>query len=245
MAAMSTPTPKKSQQSIRSHGWNHRHVAPVSYDGHVTTTTRQPLTRGRIIEAAVDFADSHGIDELSMRKLADGLEVGPMALYNHVENKDDIHDGMIDHVFTSIALPDDDSDWKESMREIGASAMDVFGAHPWVVYLLMQRGNFGPGALAFMDRLLGLLRNAGFSDEDTQHAWQMLASHTMGYAFQLSANPGFGEKDHTHLQMALIEMGQQLPHVVAIAPLLAECDYETEYMFGLEIIIDGLEARLD
>jgi AcrR family transcriptional regulator len=205
--------------------------------------TRAPLNRDRIIDAAVAFADQHGVDELSMRKLGAELGVEAMSLYNHVANKDEILDGMIDHVFTTIPLPHSDDDWRISVRTTGISAMEQFTAHPWVVSLLMQRGNFGNSSLVFMNQVLGVLRQAGFSDEDTHHAWQMLASHTMGYAFQQSSGNS-DEKDWDGLQDQLMRLGDRFPHVAALAPLLAQCEFGSEYAFGLEIIISGLEARL-
>ena len=215
----------------------------MTYDVHVTSTeTRIPLNRGRIIDAAVDFADRNGVDELSMRKLGAELGVEAMSLYNHVDNKDEILDGMIGAVFGAIPLPDTEIDWKQAIRKTGIAAMEQFTAHPWVVTLLMQRGNFGDTPLLFMNQILGVLRRAGFSDEDTHHAWQMLAGHTMGYAFQQAARmPG---KDFSHFDTQLTRLGDRVPHVVALAPYLAACEFETEFAFGLEIIIDGLNARL-
>lgn len=189
------------------------------------------------------FADEQGVEGLSMRKLGSELGVEAMSLYNHVDDKGDILDGMIDFVFASIPLPDGDFDWKDQTRLIGQAAMDRFGQHPWVVSLLMQRGNFGTGALAFMNHVLGILIEAGFGDEDVHHAWQMLASHTMGYAFQASSG-GLQEKDYSELAANLPAMVDQFPYVARLAPLLAECAWDNEYMFGLEIIIDGLESRL-
>ena len=119
--------------------------------------------------------------------------------------------------------------------------MRSFGDHAWVPYLLMQRGNFGPGALQFMDRTLAVLESAGLSEADQHHAWQMLASHTMGYAFQRGANPAGEIKDQTAAMQAL----SQFPHVGRLAQLLVQCQWDQEYMFGLEIIIDGLAARID
>ena len=121
-----------------------------------STTTRTPLTRDRIIDAAVILADSGGVEELSMRKLGAELGVEAMSLYNHVEKKDDILDGMIDHVFRSIPLPAADSDWRVAIRETALAALDQFVEHPWMVNLLMQRGIYGPSSLRFMDRVLGL-----------------------------------------------------------------------------------------
>lgn len=207
------------------------------------TITRLPLTRERIIEAAVALADSNSIDELSMRKLGAELSVEAMSLYNHVENKDDIFDGMIDHVFAAIPLPATDRDWRVSIRETALIAMDQFVAHPWVANLLMERGNYGQSSLQFMDRVLGLLRTAGFSDEDAHHAWQMLASHTMGYAFQ-QASGGYGDTEWDGLEQKLSKLDDRYPNVVQLAPYIAECEFVTEFAFGLDIIIDGLDARL-
>ena len=216
----------------------------MNYDADVTTTQRQTLTRDRIIEAAVAYADEYGIEALSMRKLGAELEVEAMSLYNHVGNKDDIYDGMIDYVFASIPLPDPGTTWQESIRSIGVAGMDALTTHGWVVSLLMVRGNFGPSALRFTDAVIGILTEAGFSDEDAHHAWQMLSSHTMGYAFQAGANPTGMHKEHLDVEAALAAVGDHFPNVARLAPLLAQCEYGSEYAFGLEIIIDGLAARL-
>jgi TetR/AcrR family tetracycline transcriptional repressor len=112
-----------------------------------------------------------------------------------------------------------------------------------VVNLLMQRGNLGDASFVFMNQMLGILRDAGFSDEETHHAWQMLASHTMGYAFQQSSG-GWHDKDWQGMEAQLTSLGGRFPHVTALAPLLAGCEFGAEYAFGLEIIVGGLEARL-
>ncbi|MGB7859427.1 MAG: TetR/AcrR family transcriptional regulator C-terminal domain-containing protein, partial [Acidimicrobiia bacterium] len=93
--------------------------------------------------------------------------------------------------------------------------------------------------------VVGRLRRAGLSDEDAHHAWQMLASHTMGYAFQSANKPGFGQTEMTNLHVSLDQIGDDYPNVAAIGPQLANCQWDREYMFGLEIIIDGLQARLN
>jgi AcrR family transcriptional regulator len=205
-----------------------------------STTTRTPLTRDRIIGAAVILADSGGVEELSMRKLGAELGVEAMSLYNHVEKKDDILDGMIDYVFRAIPLPADDSDWRVAIRETALAALDQFVEHPWMVHLLMQRGIYGSSSLRFMDRVIGLFRAAGFSEEDSHHAWQMLASHTMGYAFQQMS--GGEDKDGWESNIPDLSV---FPNVAALAPYLAKCEFEVEFAFGLEIIIAGLAARLE
>ncbi len=227
-----------------------RGVKPVPkiffiYDGAMISRTSNPaLSRDRIIEAACAFADVHGAEALSMRKLGTELGAGTMSLYNYVQNKEDIQDGMIDYVFSSVPFPDGDSDWKAAIREITISVMDRFTVHPWVVSLLMVRKHFGPGSMAFMERVLAIFTDAGFSDEDTHHAWQMLASHTSGYAFQQVAGPGPMDKKVANLDAMLEEIDDAFPHVARMAPLMAGCDYRSEFAFGLDIIIDGLASRL-
>lgn len=211
----------------------------------MTTQTRETLTRDRIIDAAVVYADANGIEHLSMRKLGASLDVEAMSLYNHVANKDDIYDGMIDYVFSSIPLPEPDGDWQDEVRRIGVAGMDAFTTHPWTVALLMARGNFGPAALRFTDRVIATLNSAGFSDEDAHHAWQMLSSHTMGYAFQQATNPGVADSHGGAVSDQLVGVADEFPNVARLAPLLAQCEYGTEFAFGLDIIIAGLAARLE
>jgi AcrR family transcriptional regulator len=214
----------------------------VTYDVAMVATTRPPLTRDRIIEVAVAYADEHGVEGLSMRKLGAELSVEAMSLYNHVENKDDMFDGMIDFVFSAIPIPDADLDWKDHLRKLGEGTMTVFGRHAWIIHLCMTRGLSGPGALRFMDHVLGVLAEAGFDDEYAHHAWQMMASHTMGYALQ--AGVGVAEKDHAEFEMMLPKLAREVPNVARMAPFLINCSWSDEYMFGLEIILDGLGARL-
>jgi len=189
----------------------------LTYDAGVTAPTRETLTRVRIIEAAVAFADEHGIEALSMRKLGAELDVEAMSLYNHVANKDDIHDGMVDYVFGSIALPEPGEDWKVATRRIGMGALEAFTAHIWIVNLLDARAHLGLAALRFTDAVMGVFADAGFSDEDINHAWQLLASHTMGYAFQQATS----QSDNSEMADKLALLTEEFPNVARLAPILA------------------------
>ncbi len=205
---------------------------------------RIPLNRQRIIEAAVEFADANGVEALSMRKLGAELGVEAMSLYNHVRNKEDIHVGMIDYVFSSVPLPAAELEWQDALRELATSLMDQFTSHSWTLSLKSTSNHMGTGMLVFMERLLSILHDAGFDDEDTHHALQMLGSHAFGYAFQQATAPDATQHDHDNLQAMLAEVGDQFPHVTRMAPYLVSCDFTTEYAFGLDIIIEGLKARL-
>ncbi len=217
---------------------------PQTYDVRMTATQeRLPLSRERIIGAAVVYADRHGVESLSMRRLGAELGVEAMSLYNHVSNKDEILDGMIDDVLGQIPIPDPGSGWRAAIRSTATNALDVFATHPWLVVLLMQRGTYGDSSLAFMDRMLGLLHEAGFSAEDTHHSWQMLAGHVLGYAFHhASGDPE--ATDWRERAEQLSRLDDRFPNVAKIVPYLAKCDFRTEFDFGLDIILDGLEAHL-
>ncbi len=216
----------------------------MTYDVGMTTETRAPLSRERIIEAAVGFADENGVAGLSMRKLGAVLGVEAMSLYNHVADKEDILDGMIDRVFQSIPLPDLQLDWRAAIRQGGVGAMEAFTAHPWVISLLGSRGSTRPAALAFMERALAILSRAGFSDADTHHAWQLIASHTIGYAFQQITSPGTANFDRGAFEAWLSREGDLHPSITRLAPLIMDCRFDREFEFGLDVIIDGLSARL-
>src|ERR671919_3084725 len=103
-----------------------------AYDEVMVTTAREPLTRDRVIRAAVAYADEHGVEDLSMRKLGAELGVEAMALYNHVDNKDDMFDGMIDFVFAAIPIPEGERAWKDHLRKLGKGTITVFSRHGWI-----------------------------------------------------------------------------------------------------------------
>ncbi len=206
--------------------------------------SRIPLNRQRIIEAAVEFADANGLETLSMRKLGAELGVEAMSLYNHVRNKEDIHVGMIDYVFSSIPLPPDDLAWQDALRSLANAMMDKFASHSWALSLKSTNNHMGMSMLIFMERLIKILHDAGFNDKDTHHALQMLGSHAFGYAFQQVTTPASADDERANLHAMLAEVGDQFPHVTRMAPYLVACDFTTEYAFGLDIIIDGLASRL-
>jgi len=210
-----------------------------------TTRTREPLTRDRIIQAATRLADEHGVEELSMRKLGAALDVEAMALYNHVANKDEIFDGMVDSVFASIPLPNPEEPWADAIRRVGTAAVEAFADHPWTMATLKSSAGAGPAFLRFADGVVGLFLDAGFTDEDAHHAWQMLASYTMGHALRQSTASQLG---HPHMDVegiSLDTLAETYPDLTRLAPLFDRCDFATELAFGLDIIIDGLEARLN
>src|SRR5215831_16044757 len=157
---------------------------------------RAPLSRDRVLRAAVALADTGGISSLSMRKLGEALGVEAMSLYNHVASKNDLLDGMIDIVFGEIDLPSGDGDWKAAMRRRAISARQVLRRHPWAIGLMESRTSPGPATLRHHDAVLGCLRRAGFSIELTAHAYALLDSYIYGFALQEASLP-FGTPEKT------------------------------------------------
>src|SRR5215208_8433902 len=101
---------------------------------------RAPLTRERVLQAALELADQSGIESLTMRKLAQKLGVEAMSLYHYVAKKDDILDGIVDLVISEIALPPQGAEWKAGIRELALSAHEVLVRHPWACSLMWTTG---------------------------------------------------------------------------------------------------------
>src|SRR5207249_136886 len=147
------------------------------------------LARERVLRAAVEFADTGGVGSLSMRKLGKALGVEAMSLYNHVRNKHDILDGMVDVVFDEIGLPPRGVDWKTAMRRRAISAQAALARHPWAIGLMGSRSTPGPATLRHHDAVIGCLREAGFSIALAAHAYSVLDSYIYGFALQAASLP--------------------------------------------------------
>lgn len=212
------------------------------------TEVRTPLTREKVLRAAVAFADRSGIGSLSMRKLGEVLGVEAMSLYNHVANKDELLDGMVDLVFSEIDLPSRGTDWKTAMRQRAISARQVLARHRWAIGLMESRSSPGPATLRHHDAVLGSLREAGFSVEMAAHAFSLLDSYTYGFALQEASLPfdtGPSTAELAEMIMAQFAAGEY-PHLTELTVthvLKPGYDYGSEYEFGLGLILDGLDKE--
>ena len=206
------------------------------------------LNRETILHAAVSFADARGIDALSMRKLAETLGVEAMSLYNHVKNKDDLLDGMVDRVIAEIELPTTDIPWKQAMRQRAISAQDMLLRHPWASMLIAARINVGPAMLRYGDASMGCLRAAGFSYALADHAINAMDSHIYGFTL-LKSNFPIEEKEYAHAAEQLLPMipASLYPHAHGWAEEVIAGRHSgiNEFTFGLDLILDGLEQRVN
>jgi len=205
---------------------------------------RIPLSRERVLRAAIGLADETGIEALSMRKLGLELGVEAMSLYNHVANKDDILGGMVDIVVDEIELPAAGAPWKAAIRRTAISAYEVLLAHPWAANLVLSGPGLSYARLRYMDGILGSLRKGGFSAEMTDHAYHALDSHIMGFTlWQVGISAGLA--NISGVEDFLRELDQEAyPHLAEHAQQhMKERDPEDEgeFAFGLDLILDGLE----
>ena len=204
------------------------------------------LSRERVLRTAVDYADRHGLAALSMRKLADELGAGAMSLYHYVPNKTDLIDGMIDIVFSEIELPSPEDEWKTAMRKRTLSTREALGRHPWAIGEMEGRSTHGPSNLRLHDAVLGCLRAAGFSLEMTVHAYSVQDSYIYGFALQEKHLPFDAPEQVSEvmeIQSQSVPEMADYPYLVEVATEMAKAgyDYATEFEFGLDLLLDGLE----
>jgi AcrR family transcriptional regulator len=210
---------------------------------------RAPLSRERVLRAAVVLADTSGIDSLTMRNLGQALHVEAMSLYHHVANKDDILDGIVDLVFSEVVLPSQQADWKAAMRLRAISAHEALLRHPWAISLMQSRTKPGPATMRHHDSVLGSLRNAGFTLIMAAHAFSVIDGYIYGFALQQTNLPLNTSEQVTQVgEQILRQLAGEYPH---LAEMIIEhamkpgYDYAAEFEFGLDLILDGLERLRD
>ena len=204
------------------------------------------LSRERVRRAAVRYADRGGIAALSMRKLGDALGVEAMSLYNHVANKAELLDGMVDLIFAEIELPPLGTDWRAAMRARALSTREVLRRHRWAISLMQSRSSPGPATLRHHDRVLGILRGAGFTVALAAHAFSVLDSYIYGFALQEAALPFETSEQTAELAQSILAgmPADEYPHLTELTVkhvLKPGYDYGDEYGYGLDLILDGLE----
>ena len=219
-------------------------VAPAA----TTRPARRPLTRKRVLRAAMVQADRGGLEELTMRKLADALHVAPMALYRHVANRDDLIDAMIDVVFSEIEVPSPEVDWRTAMRRRGISLRDALLRHRWATGLMESRAHPGPANLGHHDAVLGNLRASGLSLELAAHAYSALDSYIYGFALTKMNLPFDASTDMSEMADRMLEPfpADTYPHLVEFITdhaMKPGYDYGGEFEYGLDLVLDGLERE--
>jgi AcrR family transcriptional regulator len=216
---------------------------------------RLPLSRERVLRAAIKVADQSGIESLTMRRLAEELGAEAMSLYYYVASKEDLLDGMADAVVAeindavaTIDVPSTGASWKTAVRYRILSAREVLLRHRWAPRVLETRTSTSLAVLLYYDDLLRLMRDGGFSYDLIHHALHALGSRALGFSQEMF-DPSGGTGDE-ETAAALERMAGQIPHLVGMMMEVAHddpdstlgwCDDQTEFEFGLDLILDGLD----
>jgi AcrR family transcriptional regulator len=218
----------------------------------VNAQPRAPLSRERVLRAAVALADGGGVDALSMRKLAQELGVVPMALYKHVSNKDELLDGMVDVVVGEVDPPPGGADWKTAIRERVLSARRALLRHPWASQVIESRTHPTPTVLEYMDSMIGIFRAGGFSVDLTHHAMHAMGSRLLGFSQELFDDSANVDPE-TQADMLRAFAGDY-PYITEIVTAITHdegsvvgqgCDDQFEFEFALDLMLDGLDRLRD
>lgn len=204
---------------------------------------RTTLNRDRVLDAGIALADAEGIGAVTMRRLGRELGVEGMALYNHIDNKHDLLDGMLDCVAAEIELPDSGPDWRDQARRRAISAHAAFMRHPWSAALWTASINLGPARMRYLDNALRSLRQAGFPLELLDRTFHTIENHIVGHALQALGFP----LDHGQMEQIGEDFLRTFP-VTQYPDLAAHIRHHLEHQdngdgfeFGLDLILDGLE----
>lgn len=215
------------------------------------TAPRVPLTRERVLRAAIALADEQGIDALSMRKLGQAVGVEAMSLYNHAASKDEILDGILELVLDEIEIVPAGPTWKAQLRAQVLAARQVLLRHPWAARVLESRTDAGPAAMRYLETIVGILRRGGFSLDTTHHAMHALGSRVFGFEQELFDEMGGSEPSAEVAAVMAGEMTERFPYLTELAMAVSHegglggCDDDIEFAFGLDLILDGLERSRD
>ena len=212
------------------------------------TARRVPLSRERVLGAAVALADDVGIASVSMRRLAQELGVVPMALYKHVADKDELLDGMVDLVIGEIDPPGPDLGWKSAVRQRILSARQALLRHPWARRVMEAQTAPTPAVLAYTDSMIGTFLAGGLSVDLTHHVMHALGSRIFGFTQELHQDGHISDPEE--LAAATHQLAELFPNIVAVATSRPHdersvvgpgCDDQFEFEFALDLLLDGFD----
>jgi AcrR family transcriptional regulator len=214
------------------------------------STKQSPLNRERVIRAAVDAADRHGLEAVSMRNLAERLGVVPMALYKHVANKDELLDAMVDVIIAEIESPTaaGTTKWKPAVRRRILATRQVLLTHSWARTVIESRTTRTVTVLGHLDSVARLFLDGGLSADLTHHSMHAIGSRVWGFTQDVfdSANPNPTAPDPAVMK----ELTARFPHLAQVAAAVGHdadsvvgpgCDDQFEFEFALDLLLDGIE----
>ncbi|MEU4572328.1 TetR/AcrR family transcriptional regulator [Nonomuraea sp. ATR24] len=217
------------------------------------------LSREQIVAEALRLLDSEGISALSMRRLGGQLGSVATAIYWHVANKDELIELVVDEVFGEIEVPvaDDPAGWREAAATLARGWRDMILRHPWTVHVLDEvvSSFHGPNSLRLSDEMLGLFEKAGFDLFEADRAGKTLISYVLGIAMSeaaaLSRMARDNRSEHEWIKAlwpSADEAARDHPRIRALYTAYRDTDpaknREDSFTYGLDRVLDGIEARL-
>ena len=211
--------------------------------------SRAPVNRERALERAVAVADGEGLEAVTMRRLARELGVEAASLYHHVSGKNEILDGLVDMVCAEIELPSRTDGWRPAIRQRAHNTRAVLRRHPWAVALMASRTTPGPATLRLLDAGIGCFREGGFSVQAAAHAISAVDSYVHGFVLQEVNLPFGDESELAAMTGAIMDEFPKadFPHLFELTiehVLQPGYNYGNEFDVGLEVVLDGVDARL-
>jgi AcrR family transcriptional regulator len=215
----------------------------------VPARRRAPLSRSRIVEAALRVMDAEGLDAVTMRRIGRELGVEAMSLYNHVEDKDDILEGVTERVMNEFEFPAPSGEWMQDAFAMSREWRRLLGLHPSVCQLLAERHKPLDGMATYraMDAALGVLRQAGLSDREAAQAFNALGSYILGFVMMEQGLMLGTDEEHAQQHQLVLEalQGAGMPNALACLPYFADCSTDEQFGFGLDLMIRGIRSRIE
>ncbi len=203
------------------------------------------LTRRRVIGAAIDVADADGLEGVTMRSVAQAVSSSPMALYQHIRNKEDLLNGMIEAIIERIGTVDPSAPWRPELRERSIAARSVLTRHPWAIAILDSRFPAGPAALRQHENILALLTHNGFELAEATFVYTVIDAFVYGFVVQDHQIPT--ATDARERGMADVGLPEgEYPHLLEFATRFAYTggwEFRHQFQPGLDLILDAIAAR--
>lgn len=215
--------------------------------GRPTPKGREPLTRDRIVQAALHVMDTEGLDAVSMRRVAREVGVEAMSLYHHVRDKDDLLQAICDRVMASFDFPREGGDWSEQMRAGARAWRRLLQAHPDLMRLFALTHGPDPRSAESLkptEFALRLIRAAGLSDRDTVQAFHAFGGYIQGFVMMEGGSIKGASGHDGHAEAVAAVPADAFPVLAAIGRYFAECDADEQFEFGLDLMVRGLQARV-
>jgi AcrR family transcriptional regulator len=210
---------------------------------------RRRLSREAITEAALALVDADGLEALSMRRVAERLDVQASALYGHVSGKQELIQLLLDRVAVEVEIPEPDpARWQEQLKEFARGARRAFGAHRDLAGAILANIPTGPNMLVLTDRVLALLRASGLPRQAVAYAADLLPQYITAsvyeeslFAQRLEREPDYFDRIGAYFRAAPPERFPALADLVDEVMSPGEGP-DARFEFGLDVLVRGLEA---